>query len=86
MTPSQEIAFVASGVIGAYTTLLAQEAQPLPYGVFQRYQSMVPRKEPDEILATRDCPYWWMYAEYLREYRALLQSVAFVPFREKRKK
>lgn len=85
-TPHEAVGLAAARAVMACTAALHKEAQPVTYGAMMRYRAMVPRKDADAILADNDCPYWFMYAEALREYKALLDATTYVPFQEKGKK
>lgn len=79
---------VQAAMLTAMTQLterLRAEPTPLPWGKVQHYQSMVPAKSPDEMLATPDAPHLWGYAEAVREFVALLAATPKQPFVEKRK-
>lgn len=57
---------------------------PLPHGLAARFQSLVPKRTPDEILATETDPNWFGYAETMREFTELLAGLPRVAFVEKR--
>jgi hypothetical protein len=65
---------------------LEDEKLPLPWGKVQFYKSYLPAKSPDEILGLDNAIYWSWYAEELREYIDLLDSLPKMEFVEKKKK
>lgn len=63
---------------------LKAEKLPLAYGKAQYYQSLIPRREPDDILE-ESYPYWWAYAETVREFKELFESFPKQEFVSKKK-
>ena len=63
---------------------LKAERLPLAYGKAQYYQSLIPRRDPNDRLE-EDCPYWWAYAETVREFKELFASLPKQEFVSKKK-
>ncbi len=84
MSADTLISQLALKVMLAMLDRLRAEPTPLPWGKAQMYSAFVPGKTPDEILAIPNAPYWWGYAETVREYTALLNSLPAMPFKPKK--
>ena len=65
---------------------LNETPHPLSYGMVCKFKSYIPRKSPHEILNDESDPWWWAYAETLRELIATLDTVPKIEFVDKRKK
>lgn len=58
---------------------------PIPFGRAQRFKALLPKRSPDEILEEQS-PYWWAYAETVREFKELLDRLPKQEFVEKKRK
>lgn len=84
MTPDQRVARAAFVVALEMMEELRAAPNPLPPGLAARFQAFVPKRTPDEILATETDPYWLGYAELLREYIELLATLPRAAVKGKR--
>jgi len=57
---------------------------PIPFGRVQRFKALLPKRSPDEILE-EESPYWWAYAETVREFKELLDRLPKQEFVEKKR-
>jgi hypothetical protein len=57
---------------------------PIPFGRAQRFKALLPKRSPDEILE-EESPYWWAYAETVREFKELLDRLPKQDFVEKKR-
>ena len=58
----------------------------MPHGLHQKFLHDVPKATPDEILERETSPYWFWYAEELRDYLEALQAVIVIPWVDKKNK
>ena len=68
------------------TEKLRAAPKPLSYGAGQSFQQYIPKKSPDQILEDETSPYWWAYAEALREFGDELKAAPITPFVAKKVK
>lgn len=59
---------------------------PIPWGMYQKFNAFVPMRSPDEILENATTPYICDYAEVLREYIHLLETLPKIEFVNKKSK
>jgi hypothetical protein len=57
---------------------------PLPWGLYQKYQSFVPQRTVEELRQDENT-YWLGYAEAVAEFKQLMDAKGFVPFVDKKK-
>jgi len=63
-----QVALKSMLVIEKWCEKMKTEVTPVTVGVVMKYKSMIPKKTPDEILESESSPYWFGYAEALKEY------------------
>lgn len=61
------------------------KAEPLPvsFGRSKYFESMLPKRDLDDVL-DESCPYWWGYAETMREFKQCFESLPKQEFKAKR--
>lgn len=84
MTADEQISIIAFAASMKWLHELKATPLPLPYGLQQRFKALIPGKSPDEILAATNTPYWWGYAEVMREFIEVLEALPKMAFKEKK--
>ena len=86
MTFDSQMAIAVTLAMPKVVAQLKAEKTPLPYGIVCKYQAFIPKKTPDEILESETDPYWFWYAEELRELISTLDATPKLAFVAKKSK
>lgn len=84
MTTDEQISIIVFWCSMKWLEELKAAPLPLPYGLHQKFKALIPGKSPDEILSATDNPYWWGYAEVMREFIEVLEALPKMAFKEKK--
>lgn len=86
MTDDEQLSVILFFLSLKWLDELKAAPTPLPYGLHQKYRALVPEKTPDDLLDSMSGPYWWGYAEILREFITLLDVMPKIPFEDKKRR